>query len=310
MGSLSFQDVALPGAIVTQLFPNAHLSVGGVTRALETIAAEEYFGASLIPPVSDAGERAAVAEFTAEVRLRPTYCLIPIMGDLGLSLSALDEGARAQAVDSVRRLADDAREAGAPRIMVGSGPAPASAADRQAALTALRTSFEELAPVVAPDLTIVIEPLDVLIHKKQTLGYTSEAVEFSKAVAKTGDIMTLCLDTAHITLNDEDVDEAIAAGEPYSSVLHFCNAIQVQGHPMYGDHHPALGAPGYLDVPEIARIMVGAVRSGLLAEGRNTEVCVEEFNYDVDDWDAGIRIMRAGRTALEDAWGIASTRLG
>lgn len=306
MGIPSFHDVALPGAIVPQLFPNAHLSVGGVTRALEIIAAEEFFGASLIPTVSDSRERAAVAELTAGAHIRPTYCLIPIMAEEGLSLSALDQAARARAVDSVRRLADEAREVGAPRIMVGSGPAPADAADRDTALAALRTSLEELAPVVNPDLTIVIEPLDVLIHKKQTLGYTSEAVQLVQAVAQMGDGMTLCLDTAHITLNEEDVDEAIASGEPYTSVLHFCNAIQVLDHPMYGDHHPPLGAPGYLDVPEIARIMAGAARVGLLAESRNTEVCLEQFNYDVDDWDAGIRIMRSGREALEQAWALAA----
>ena len=311
MSATAFADVNLPGAIVPQLFPLAHEQVGGVIRALQTIADEEFFGAVLLLPIADAAEREDAAALAAERGLRLTYCLIPPMSEAGLSLSASDPAARAEAVDHVRRIANEALEAGVLRLFAGSGPAPAEPAERATSLATLRLSFDELAPALTPDQMFVIEPLDVLIHKKQALGYTPEAVDLANHFntgSRDVDLITLCLDTAHMTLNGEDVPEAIATALDCTSVLHFCNAIQVPGHPMYGDHHPALGAPGYLDVPEIGRLMAAAVDRGLLTPERRTEVVVEQFNYDRDDWDAGIRIMRTGRAALEEGWRLAGDR--
>ncbi len=311
MAATAFADVNLPGAIVPQLFPLAHEQVGGTIRALRTIADEEFFGAVLLLPITDAAERKDAAVFAAEQGIRLTYCLIPPMSEAGLSLSASDPEARAQAVDHVRRIADEALEADVRRLFVGSGPAPVDPVERATALETLRVSIHELEPALTPDQSFVFEPLDVLIHKKQALGYTPEAVALANHF-NTGsrdiDLISLCLDTAHMTLNGEDVPEAITTALDCTSVLHFCNAIQVPGHAMYGDHHPALGAPGYLDVPEIGRLMAAAVDRGLLTPERRTEVVVEQFNYDRDDWDAGIAIMRTGRAALEEGWRLARDR--
>lgn len=296
-----------PGAIVTQLWPAAPEEAGGTIRALEAIRGEDFFEAAMIAPVPDAGERRDVGAMVADGGPTLTYCLIPVMGEKGWNLSTGDGALRRRSVDSVLGLLDEAREVGAGAVMVGSGPAPSEPAERTAALGRLTESFDELCAAAATaGLQVVIEPLDVLVHKKQTLGYTPEAVALAQAMARHGAAMSLCLDTSHMTLNGEDIVDCLALAGSYADTLHFCNCVTDPGHPLYGDHHPPLGAPGYLDVPEMARLMAAAVRIGFFTPERRIEVCVEVFNHNAGDFEAGRAIMRAGRSALERAWAQAA----
>lgn len=298
---------ARPGVIVTQIFPAADAERGGTVAALDTIAAEDFFEAVMVAPVRDVGERRDVAALTAGGPTL-TYCLIPPMADAGLSLSSLDEGLRRRSVDAVLALLDEALEVGARRVMVGSGPAPSGEEARTRALAQLTVSLDEAcAAAAARDMRVVIEPLDVAIHKKQTLGYTPEAIDLAHAMARHEGAFALCLDTSHMTLNAEDIVACVEQAGPLADTLHFCNCVTDPTEPLYGDHHPPLGPPGYLDVPEMARLMREAVRVGFLGPDRRIEVVVEELNRP-GDVATGVSIMRAGREALEAAWELAGVR--
>lgn len=207
-------------------------------------------------------------------------------------------------MDAVRARFDEARQAGAVAVMVGPGPAPAVEADRLRALGHLTDSMAALC-AAAPDLRVMIEPLDVHVHKKQTLGYTTEAVAMAQALADAPGRLALCLDTAHMTLNGEDLVASLELAAPYASTVHFCNCVTDPAEPLYGDHHPPLGAPGVLDVTAMGALMAAATRIGLFTPGRRCEVMLEQFNHDVDDVEAGRSVMRTGREALEEAWALS-----
>ena len=266
MTSRALNTVARPGAILSQLWPPADQQPGLSLRGLTAVADEDFFEAVLASPISDAGERREIAALVADKGIHLTYGMIPLITAQGLSLATSDADLRARSVVAIQQRCDEAREAGAMAIMVSPGPAPASEAERQEALALLTDSLKALC-AAAPDLRVMIEPLDVTVHKKQALGYTPEAIALA-----------------------EDVRSGPG---------------QFAGLDMYGDHHPPLGAPGFLDVPMMADLMAVGREIGFLGE-RRPELMIEQFNYDRDDFDAGLAIMRLARQNLTTAWELAT----
>ena len=304
MTSRALNTVARPGAILSQLWPPADQQPGLSLRGLTAVADEDFFEAVLASPISDAGERREIAALVADKGIHLTYGMIPLITAQGLSLATSDADLRARSVVAIQQRCDEAREAGAMAIMVSPGPAPASEAERQEALALLTDSLKALC-AAAPDLRVMIEPLDVTVHKKQALGYTPEAIALAEDVRSGPGQFALCLETAHIALNGEDVAAALAMGSELASTWHFCNAVTTPGLDMYGDHHPPLGAPGFLDVPMMADLMAVGREIGFLGE-RRPELMIEQFNYDRDDFDAGLAIMRLARQNLTTAWELAT----
>lgn len=147
-----------------------------------------------------------------------------------------------------------------------SGPALADINKRPEVLNYLQESLSILWDKL-PDhsnIELVIEPLDVFVHKKNTLGYTNEAADICKALKSVGPSVQLCIDTAHAVLNMEDpVDAAILAHE-FVSEFHFCNCISDPGDPIYGDNHIPVGKPGDLDERGIALIFRDLRQRGFL----------------------------------------------
>lgn len=300
MSDTSLHQVARPGAILSQLWPDADQHPGESLRGFQAVAEEDFFEAVLASPISDAGERREVAALCNAEGISYTYGMIPLIAAEGLSLATPDERLRARSVDAIKRRCDHAREAGAIAIMVSPGPAPASEPERQEALALLTDSLQALCQA-APDLRVMIEPLDVTVHKKQALGYTPEAIELARAVQSGPGQFALCLDTAHIALNGEDVAAALTQGSPYASTWHFCNAVLDPDKPMYGDNHPPLGGDGYLDLDGMVDLLALGAEIGFFGDQR-PEVMIEQFNYDVDDFEAGRQIMREAISNLTTAW--------
>lgn len=296
----SLNSVARPGAIISQLWPLADQRPGESLHGIAALADEDFFEAVLASPMGEASERREVAALIGERDIKLTYGMIPLITAQGWSLSTGDDELRARSIAAIQQRCDEAREAGAIGIMVSPGPAPASEPERQQALARLTESLQAIC-AAAPDLRVMIEPLDVLAHKKQALGYTPEAIELARTVIEGGGNFALCLDTAHMALNEEDVAAALTAGSPYASTWHFCNAVTTLGHEQYGDHHPPLGAPGYLDLAGMADLLALGREIGFFGTQRR-EVMIEEFNHAMDDFDAGIAIMRTARENLTAAW--------
>lgn len=300
MSDTSLHQVARPGAILSQLWPDADKHPGESLRGFQAVAEEDFFEAVLASPIADVGERREVAALCTAEGISYTYGMIPLIAAEGLSLGTPDAALRARSIDVIKRRCEHAREAGAIGIMVSPGPAPESEAERQQSLALLADSLRALCEA-APDLRVMIEPLDVAVHKKQALGYTPEAVKLAKAVQSGPGQFALCLDTSHIALNGEDVAAALSEGSPFASTWHFCNAVIDPNKPMYGDNHPPLGGDGFLDLSGMTDLMALGVDIGFFGEQR-PEVMIEEFNYAVDDFEAGRAIMREAIESLTTAW--------
>ena len=97
---------------------------------------------------------------------------------------------------------------------------------------------------------------DVFADKKKVLGFTDEAVAVVADVRQSFANVGLCLDTAHMLLNGEDVAASLVKARQYVSEFHFCNCVTHHDHELYGDKHLPFGLPGCLDVAQAAELLV------------------------------------------------------
>jgi sugar phosphate isomerase/epimerase len=240
------------GVMTSNAFPKTRETPGATLRAIGDLLAR-FPGFRVVQTVDIvfADERRAVRERVHDAGLAHTYVLTRVLQEE--NLSALDPAARVRAVQAVLRALEGAGEAGANVVGLVSGPAPADAALRPRALDALEASLREIGRAAGErGLTVEIEPLDVAAHKRGALGRTAEAVAICERLVKEGLPLALCLDSAHLWLNDEAVPAAIEAARPHLLDFHFCNAITDRAHPLFGDHHLPFSVPGRMTVDAIA----------------------------------------------------------
>lgn len=296
-------DIARPGILLTEIAPEISGKDGETLRAIEMTLQTEFFSSVQTARVQDSGERKQIGEMVASVGVTLTYCASIFQYEQNLDLSALDQGTRKSAVDAFLQIIDEAREQKTNYLMLISGLVPKNPVYRLDALKVLRHSLDTLCRAAAetPPVTILIEPLDVTVHKKRVLGYTNEAVELARTLCIEHDNFGLCLDTSHMILNCEDPVEALRLGQDYSRELHICNCCLDSAHPLYGDQHIPLGPPGPLDLQEFARILKQAQTMGFLCPEKRPGVFHEIRNQTMALKDA----IQSNIDVLTTAWEMA-----
>jgi len=273
-----FARVAIPGAILSNSWPDARNHEGGTLHAIERTLTEcPFFEAIQTLDIRFPAERRAIARMLANRHIPHTYTLTRLLAEHHLSLSSLDQVERQRAVTLVRASFDEALETGAHIVAIIPGVRPVDPSRRIEALAALADSLEQLAEASAagPGLELVIEPLDYEAHKRNTLGTTAEAVALCRRLARRGLPLSLCLDTSHLILNGEDSVAAVDLAREFISEFHFCNPVLDRTSPLFGDQHPPFGPPGVVDVDRVAAIMAGLWRSGYLNESNRPRVYAE-----------------------------------
>jgi sugar phosphate isomerase/epimerase len=271
----ALSDVVRPGLMTAHLAPDSRGREGETLRLLEAGMAADLFQAFMVLDCPYPAERRQIAAACAAEGATLTFCLVRALNEKGLNLSALDKSARQAAVDEVVARLDEARELEAARVQVISGPAPDDPALRGAALKHLGDSMAAICDAAGPALTITIEPLDVGANKRQTLGYTSEAMELADAL----DNLALCLDTSHMLLNGENITEALEAAGDRLGEFHTCNCATDPASPFYGDLHTLpLGPPGRLTVDDAGDILAMGIEDGIFTPERRIGLFYEVTN--------------------------------
>ncbi len=274
----SLAQVCQPGAVISNAWPQSRATEGATLGAIEQVLAQfPFFEAFQTVDIPFAAERRAVRRLLGDRGIPHTYTLTRVLGDRKANLSSLDAANRQLAVETVIAQFADADEAGATTVAVISGNRPADPARRGEALRALEDSLEQLATAIArhPRLELLIEPLDYEAHKRNTLGTTAEAVAICQRLAAKQLRLALCLDTAHLILNDEDTVAAVAAAREFITEFHFCNPVTDRASPTFGDQHIPFGAPGVVGFDEIAAFMSGMRQIGYLAPAVRPRVYCE-----------------------------------
>jgi len=109
------------------------------------------------------------------------------------------------------------------------------------------------------DMKIVFEPLDEFAHKKNVIGTTKRTYDFLQRFndtnwCKTGKL-SICWDSAHMALNEDDFEMSINLLAPYISRIHFSNAVLDKENILYGDWHMDFVLPGFMNIDVAAKII-------------------------------------------------------
>lgn len=295
------QDVSRPGLMLSQIWPRSRETQGETARALETAIDDGRLSAFQSVEIPYSAERRRVCELIHAGAFPYTYCITRVLNENNLNLSSLDGNVRKKSCDMVLRCLDEAREAGADAVSIISGPRPPSETDRQTALQALTESLRTVIPAAtaSPEVTMLIEPLDVEADKRMTLGYTPEALQICATLAAEGLRLKLTLDTAHLILNGEDPTAALQSTMDFVHDFHYCNCVLDAEHPLYGDRHVRFGPPGVVDRETISGIMQAQHRMGYFHPTGRPVVMCEVLRRPEDD---PIELMQYCIESMECAW--------
>jgi sugar phosphate isomerase/epimerase len=263
-----------PGLMLSQVWREARGAPGATAAALNAAGAFPFFKAFQIVDVPDAAERREIAEIVRRRDLSLTYSLSGLQYHEGVNPSALSEALRRDSIDSLSRHMVAAREAGAEFVQILGGMQPEDPSLRAEALVLFEKALGVLAERATElGLAIVVEPMDVAVHKKGTLGYTNEAVALVDRLSAPN--LGLCVDTAHMYLNGEVVEDFLADVAPITGEFHFSNCVLENNHPLRGDHHIPFGPPGWLDEDAIARILLAGQQAGMWSPKKPTRTFCE-----------------------------------
>jgi sugar phosphate isomerase/epimerase len=295
------RDSARPGILISNTWPTTRESRGETVAAVERVLEYGFFEAIQTVEIPYSDERKTIARLLGEMDYPLTYCLTRVLNENRLSLAGLEEQNRRKSYAQVIRCLDDAREAGATRVSMISGPAPADPTRRPDALRALGDSLMHICQAASaePALQVVIEPLDIDAHKKCALGLTSEGVALCTQAEEAGLDLAICVDTAHVILNGEDPVEALMLAQPWLVEYHYCNAVLDTAHPFYGDWHLPFGPPGVVSIDTISGIMARSLETGFFSREHRPSIFCEVLSREEypPQW-----VMEHCRDALQNAW--------
>lgn len=299
-----FADVATPGVIVSNAWPDSRETEGATARAIEEVVENHpFFEAFQTVDIPSRAERLRVQDLLKNSGRPHTYTLTRVFAEHKANLSSLDAAERRRATDLFIRCMDDACECGATAVCMVSGARPAEPSARGEALRGFEESMARVCEAAkSRGVLVEIEPLDYEVHKRGTLGTTDEAVAMCERLVSSELRMGLCIDTAHLILNGEDVIESVAKARPHISALHFCNPVTDRGHPQFGDNHIPFGPPGVVDLKKITGWMRSLSVDGFLTtESRPPVFC--------EVWRPGnmtsMEVVASCEQILREAWSLA-----
>ncbi len=185
-----------------------------------------------------------------------TYWLTSNLNQKQLRLCSSDQVMRRKAVEYVKQLILMGYEGGASYIGICSGK---SLGNRREELIAFLDSILELIEFIKPlkSLQLLLEPLDMFADKKHVVGDLQTTAYVMEYISKYSsiDLVSLCIDTAHIALNNDDIFEYIQNLGKYSNRIHLSNAILSKTHKDFGDKHIEFDRDGFLTFDEAKKII-------------------------------------------------------
>lgn len=247
------------GIMISQIEPESRKKKFRTLEVIDESTQDGFFQAIQTVEINDPEERREINLLMKDRNLEMTYCMARILNESDSNLSSLDLSKREFSVNTVNSHIEEALELGAQNISFVAGKRPEDSKKRNDALRSLSDSLIDIGEFIKKSgvpLRIIIEPLDVAAHKKSTLGYTRESIELVENVNQSLgiNICFLCLDTAHMLLNHENIFDFQKYNLEFLKEFHFCNCVTDQNQEGFGDHHIPLGEPGVLMQSDINNV--------------------------------------------------------
>ena len=239
------QDYMRVGMIHFMAFPEVMKGEGPILESLETLCRDDYFQAIEVTRVKDAEVRERAIEMVRGAGKSVGFGAQPVLLAGGHDLNSEDPAIRQAAVDAVRACIPEAIEWNAGGLAVLSGPDPADAAKRPAAMALLAASLKEICEFSrrAGGPPILLEQFDrVAFGKNCLIGPISDAAALASQVQPFYLDFGLMVDLSHLPLLKETPQDCIHGAGDFLKHVHIGNCVMRDDkHPAYGDNHPAFG---------------------------------------------------------------------
>jgi len=290
------------------IFPETLKGEGPILETVTKIANDTFFGAIEVSWIKAPEVRLEVAKILEQAHMDIVYCGGPPILVQGLNLNALDSTTRRKAVDSVKKLVDEAYALNAKILVVCSGPNPAGDKRREAK-GLLVESLKEVcryAEEKTGDYTLLVslENFDIEQDKKLLIGPTDEAAEVAKAVKREYRNFGLTVDLSHLPLLKETPEKAISAAGNYLEHAHVGNCVMKdKSSALYGDMHPRFGVKGgENDVKELTAFLVALKDNGYFSRKTATSLPVVSFEVKPSAGEASEAVIAGSKRVFLDAW--------
>lgn len=284
-----------PGIVLCVAFPEAERSGDALVRAIEAIAADDYFSVVEVRYAPDDTARRRLIDVLRASHLGVIYEAHPRLHAQALDLNSSDDALRSRAIEVCKQAIDEAIDIGAERINLVSGPDPG--ADRRergadALVDSLYALCEYAAERGAPILALEPYPRGVNGH---LIGPSAEAIALVRLVREVYPTFSLTLDTSTIALLGEDMGPVFAAAMPYLGQVHLAN-VAVAG----GNNALPFGAPGGVyDTPQVAEALLALFRAGFLGANRQPPIL---FRVAPRDFEHAAWVIAGAKRTLSAAW--------
>ena len=245
--------------------PDTMAGSGPILESVARIVNDDFFSMIEIGHIEDPATLKQVAEMIATSHVRVAFGAQSTLLMKKLDLNSFDADKRKEALAVMRQRMDEARELGANRFAVMSGPDPGEGR-RPAAKELLIQSLQELCAYGKErGIGVTLESFDRTIEKKSLIGPSDEALKISQTMRKDYSDFGLMYDMGHAPLLDEDPAVALRLLKDHLAHVHIGNCVKKPGLTAYGDQHPRFGMTGgENDVPQLVYFLHALVDVGYI----------------------------------------------
>jgi sugar phosphate isomerase/epimerase len=285
------------------IFPETMGGSGPIVETVTQIASDDFFSMIEITHINDPEVRRQVADVIKTAHMRVAFgAQAPILSRK-LDLNSLEPSKREQAVGAIKSLINEAKEIGAKRLTVLSGPDPGQSKRADATDLLIQSLLELCAYGKEKGISITLETFDRTIEKKSLIGPSPEAHSVSKAVKGKFQDFGLMYDMGHAPLLDENPADALRLLKDHLIHVHVGNCVKVPGHPAYGDKHPRFGLDGgENDVPQLVAFLRALLDVGYIPKSPQEVSPVIGFELKPMPGENPEAVISNGKRTWKKAW--------
>ena len=201
---MDMRKYLIPGVLLGETHYNQAATQAVMADAVGRIASLGRYEAVEIPFIPWAEDRMRIHSTAQSHGLAVVQWVGGALEKENCNLSSIDQELRRKSASRLMECMELAAECGASTIGVLSGPDPGPD-KREAAIESLAESLLEAAVVGSRlGVSILLEPLDLEMHKKGLVGKSAETSLLRRRLGANAFGIKISLDTAHTLLNGED----------------------------------------------------------------------------------------------------------
>ena len=186
------------------IFPETLTGSGPIFETVSRIVNDDFFSMIEVGHINDPEVRKQVAAAIDSSHARVAFGAQPTILTKKLDLNSFDETKRNEALTTLMPQIDEAKEIGASRFTVLSGPDSGEQKRAQARELLVQSLVELCSYGKKRGINVTLETFDRTVEKKRLIGPSDEALAVSKAVKKQFAGFGLMYDMGHAPLLDED----------------------------------------------------------------------------------------------------------